>query len=132
MKKLTLILWLLLSATICTFAYDFKSGDLCYNITSDSTAEVTYQPGARYFDNYLGLTTAVIPESVTYENRTYSVTTIGGSAFAFCGLESITIPSSVTSIGDEAFLYCSGITSVIWNAKNVQIESYTHSSVSFL
>ncbi|MDD6782617.1 MAG: leucine-rich repeat protein, partial [Bacteroidales bacterium] len=33
-------------------------------------------------------------------------------------LTSITIPNSVTSIGHQAFDYCSGLTSVVWNAKN--------------
>jgi hypothetical protein len=42
-----------------------------------------------------------------------SVTSIGGSAFAYCsGLTSVTIPNSVTSIGNGAFGYCSGLTSV--------------------
>ena len=41
-----------------------------------------------------------IPESVTYNGNTYSVTSIGISAFQACaGLNSITIPNSVTSIG---------------------------------
>ena len=33
-------------------------------------------------------------------------------------LASITIGNSVTSIGDRAFLKCTGLTSVVWNAKN--------------
>ena len=55
----------------------------------------------------------VIPESVAYNGKTYSVTSIGNYAFADCSsLTSITIPSSVTSIGFEAFLGCSGLTSI--------------------
>ena len=55
----------------------------------------------------------VIPESITYNNSKYSVTSIGEWAFAFCsGLTSITIPNSVTSIGNSAFSECSGLTSV--------------------
>ena len=38
---------MLLLAALCTaatsLAYDFKSGDLYYKITSDTTVEVTYQ-----------------------------------------------------------------------------------------
>ena len=42
-----------------------------------------------------------------------SVTSIGGSAFAWCsGLTSVTIGNSVTSIGYYAFRDCSGLTSV--------------------
>ena len=55
----------------------------------------------------------VIPESITYENSKYSVTSIGDWAFCGCrSLTSVTIPNSVTSIGDEAFVHCRGLTSV--------------------
>ena len=54
-----------------------------------------------------------IPESVTFEEVIYSVTTIGYQAFKYCfDLTSITIPSSVTSIATNAFLQCSNLTSV--------------------
>ena len=112
MKKRILLLWLLLSTTIWTFAYDFKSGDLCYNITSDSTVEVTYQR-KQSSDNYRGLTSATIPESITYNGTTYRVTSIGECAFWSCsGLTSITISNSVTSIGRVAFNGCRGLTSI--------------------
>ena len=60
---------------------------------------------------YVG--SVVIPESVAYDDVTYSVTTIGNSAFAYCtGLTSITIPNSVTAIGNSAFNSCNSLTSV--------------------
>jgi len=66
---------------------------------------------SNYSDKYSG--NVVIPESVTYDNETYSVTSIGNGAFRGCsGLTSITIPNSVTSIGYEAFRDCSGLTSI--------------------
>ena len=55
----------------------------------------------------------VIPETIVYNNVTYSVTSIGNDAFVYChGLTSITIPNSVTSIGDYAFCDCSNLTSI--------------------
>ena len=55
----------------------------------------------------------VIPESITFVNSKYSVTSIGNWAFSGCsGLTSITIPNTVTSIGDYAFNHCRGLTSV--------------------
>ena len=90
--------------------------------------------------NYASLTTVIIPETVTYDGTTYSVTSIGYSAFRDCksltsitipnsvtsighsafwgcsGLKSITIPNSVTSIGEAAFAGCSGLTSPVYNA----------------
>ena len=109
-----------LMMALLSFAHDFevKNADgktIYYNITSSSdlTVAVTYQGTfySEYIDEYTGSVT--IPEKVTYNGKTYSVTSIGGSAFSRCsGLTSITIPNSVTSIGDWAFSYCSGLTSI--------------------
>ena len=49
----------------------------------------------------------VIPESVEYNGGTYSVISIGNSAFYNCStLSGIVIPNSVTSIGESAFYGC--------------------------
>ena len=97
------------------FAHDFEVDGIYYNITSDSdlTVAVTYRGDSynSYNNEYSGQVT--IPESVTYNSNTYSVTSIGGSAFSGCsGLTSVTIGNSVTSIGEAAFSGCSGLTSV--------------------
>ncbi len=106
------LLFVALLATTTLWAYDFQSGDLYYNITSDTTVEVTYQYQWSS-DNYAGLTTATIPETVTHDGINYSVTSIGDMAFWDCiSLTSITIPNSVTSIGRGAFEYCSSLTSI--------------------
>ena len=94
-------------------AADFKSGDLYYNIGTSSnyvvvTYEELYSP-----NNYKGLTSVVIPSTVTYKDKTYQVIEIGTSAFYGCtGLTSITIPDGVTSIGYRAFYGCTGLTSI--------------------
>ena len=55
--------------------------------------------GGDYADEYSG--NVVIPETVTHNYQTYSVTSIGAGAFEDCyNLSSVTIPNSVTSIGD--------------------------------
>lgn len=72
----------------------------------DGTATVSGQP--------IGISASIIiPASVTYEEQSYSVTSIGNHAFDGClELTSITIPDSVTSIGDCAFYGCIGLTSI--------------------
>jgi hypothetical protein len=55
-----------------------------------------------------------IPASIEYKGTTYTVTSIGGSAFAWCtGLASVVIPNSVTTIGSSAFEGCTGLASVV-------------------
>ena len=113
MKPRLFCLWLLLSAAVGLFAYDFQYGDLYYNITSDSTVEVAPQSKINASENYVGLLSANIPASIEYVGKNYSVTGIGVCAFSGCtSLTSITIPNSVTSIGFKAFNGCSGLNSI--------------------
>ncbi len=70
------------------------------------TAQVTSNP-----DKYSG--DIVIPSTVTYNDVTYSVNSIGNSAFSGCTeLTSVTIPESMTYIYGSAFQGCSALTSV--------------------
>ena len=95
------------------FAYDIavKNADgvtIYYNYINEGLElEVTWNKYINYEGN------VVIPDEVTYMNRTRKVTSIGEKAFKDCsGLTSVTIPNSVTSIGNEAFSGCKGLTSV--------------------
>ena len=109
---------LLLCCTVAG-ATDFEVDGICYNILSsdDKTVEVT--SGG---NEYSGAVT--IPESITYNSITYSVTSIGDYAFSYCyGLTSIEIPSSVTSIGESAFFYCDGLTSIVVDEGNTIYDS---------
>ena len=91
--------------SVSASAEDFSVDGIYYNIIDSEklTVEVTYRGSYSSADSeYSG--DVVIPETVTYESRTYAVTSIGEEAFCYCsGLTSITIPNSVTSIGDYAF-----------------------------
>ncbi|MBR5644798.1 MAG: leucine-rich repeat domain-containing protein [Salinivirgaceae bacterium] len=105
--------------------YDFSavcsSGQtLYYKIKSETEVEVTYpkKSGADYYSGYTKPSgNMVIPDAVTNpesKGTTYTVTSIGGSAFESCiGLTEVVIPYSVTSIGPQAIRDCSGLTSVI-------------------
>ena len=96
---------------IATYAYDFKSGEIYYEISGSNTVTVTNNGLSSHLGLYSG--NIIIPASVTYNGSPYSVTSIGSWAFSGCtGLTSVTIPTSVTSIGYRAFAGCSGLTSV--------------------
>ena len=99
MKKI-LSLILALVATTTLWAYDFQSGDLYYNITSDTTVEVTYDIPRSGDNGNRYLKEAIIPEYVCYQGRTYCVSGIGESAFNWCEVMSyVKIPETITSIG---------------------------------
>ena len=95
-------------------AYDAKINGIYYNFNkSTKTAAVTYYSSFLYINKSAYSGSVVIPETFTYNDVTYSVTSIGGSAFKGCTeLTSVEIPSSVTSIDYWAFYDCTGLTSV--------------------
>ena len=60
-------------------AYNAQKNGIYYNF-SGNEAIVTYKD--TNYGSYSG--TVVIPASVTYNGKTYSVTSIGGGAFSNC------------------------------------------------
>lgn len=104
MKKSIFILLFTLLGVLSARAYDFEVDGIYYNIISGTDqVEVTFKEEYGKA-TYTG--SVVIPSTVTYDGNTYSVTSIGESAFEECkGLTSVTIPNSVTSIGEYAFYY---------------------------
>ena len=94
MKKQTLI-FLIALLPLMAGAQTVVVDGITYNlITKGKIAEVAS-------GSYSG--DVVIPETVTYEDISYKVTTIKEKAFAGCSLNSIEIPSSITKIAAEAF-----------------------------
>ena len=93
-------------------ALNFKVNGIYYSSTSESEVSVTYKNKYNH-DNYYE-STIVIPETVTYKGKTYSVTSIGDDAFVYCSwLRNVTIPNSVTEIGARAFRECTSLTDII-------------------
>ena len=107
-KKGFPLLVVLLTTVLCPAnAEDFTVGDFKYTIMSDESVSIAKSDGSTLSGEI------VIPETVTYNGKNYSVTSIGDDAFLHCsGLTSITIPNSVTYIGDHVFSYCSSLASI--------------------
>ena len=106
MKTKIFTLFLALIASVGLLSASVIVDRIAYNLNeTELTAEVTSR------GDYSG--SVVIPSSVTYNAKTYSVTSIGENAFFICtSLTSIEIPNSVTSIGNYAFEACIGLTSL--------------------
>lgn len=138
----TFLLTLAIVGTATTaLAYDFVVKGIYYNINGNN-ATVTYScnnPPQYYSSGYEGDYSGevIIPETVSFNGITYTVTAIGGQSFYKCprltsislpksiksignsaffncyNLKYLTFPESVTSIGEGAFLYCSALENVI-------------------
>lgn len=91
-------------------ALDFEQDNIKYRTTSDSTVKVinknNYYTG--YYSGHV-----VIPETVSYNGTTYTVTEIGQQAFYnSTDLLSVTIPPTMKKLGVSAFEGCTGLTAV--------------------
>ncbi len=132
-------------------AYDFQATSddgitFFYNWIKDKTEVAITHEGKTWVatEGYTG--DIKVPESVTYEGKTYPVTRIGYCAFFNCEITSITIPrcvntigegalgecihltslfipNTVTKIGDNAFQNCIGLTSIVVEDGNPNYDS---------
>ena len=123
--------------------YDFKDGR---RGTTDAKVRPGYDNGLYgFYDDTLyyhfygsenvyvdglkdpSVTSIVIPSRVVreYNNRTYTVSMIGGGAFNACtNLTSVIIPNSVATIDFDAFEGCSGLTNVTIPDSVTSIKGY--------
>lgn len=116
-KKLLFLLSILFSMFVTrALAYDIavENADgvtIYYNYINDGQELEVTKGNAPYSG------VVIIPETVTFMNRTRNVTSIGNSAFYECkNLTSVSVPNNVTTIGDDAFCYC-------WNLNSVNIPN---------
>lgn len=123
-KKLFLIAFLLISISINAYDFTVKNEDglsIYFNYINNGTeVEVTYEGYYKswnssklkydyYYDGYRGGCygkNLVIPETVSYNDRTFPVTQIGTSAFRDSYAKSIILPNSITIIGSYSFQDC--------------------------
>ena len=124
----TILLTLALVSTATTaFAYDFMVNGIYYNRNGDeatvtyhdySKIQVTGSSGSYWYENhynyYAGYSgQVIIPETVTYNDKIYSVTKIGEHAFQECGrLTSVIIPNTIMAIDNDVFYGCYSLRSI--------------------
>ena len=92
--KILSVLAKLTANRISASAIEFTVDGVRYSVNSDNTTVTVagYPSGSKPTGDLN------IPESVTYGDISYPVTSIGDEAFFYCtGLTSVTIPNSVTS-----------------------------------
>lgn len=91
-------------------AWDAKVDNIYYNF-SGSSATVTYGHVYNNADLYKG--SIVIPSTVSYNGKNYTVTAIGYEAFVDCKyLKEISVPNTVNTIGINAFTGCTSLENV--------------------
>ena len=102
--------------TVRFFYYLLPSGDTAlFVITSDSTVTagsdcidnkgIMAPTTNRYFKNYKNIhkKNVVVPESVEYKGKSYTVTRVADGAFSGDSIISVVLPKSVETIGIRAF-----------------------------
>lgn len=130
MKKIILLICLLGAFFTVSAAnwYHFRSvspsgHNLCYRIKSNSTVEVAHSDSVTGYHPYTTYNNSsyrndligevIIPDTVSYNNKVYTVTCIGDRAFWRCHkMTSVTLPSSVERIEGGAFDSCLALSSL--------------------
>ena len=129
MKKLFLSLVAMFFAFTAVGQPPIIEGDLGYYFRYNPTTNTTT---LRVVGNPYTIEGAItIPETVTHNGITYTVTEIEPHGFNTCeGLTSITIPSTVTKIGTEAFCGTSltSVTCLAENAPEVGNGAFTYTT----
>ncbi|MBR3407951.1 MAG: leucine-rich repeat domain-containing protein [Paludibacteraceae bacterium] len=110
MKRLS-SLFIALVCVMSLMAEIVKIDGLYYSLGSTTATVVQDQTTDKSV--YVNYITVTIPASLTYNNYTYPVVTIGSNAFSgLKNLQSVTLPNSITAINTDAFYGCNKLGSI--------------------
>ena len=101
-------------AALSSSAYDFEKDGFYYNITSvaDLTVQLTTSGEESEYGNTVATYSGdiVVPKTVEYSGKTFTVTSINPYAFINCFLSSLTIPETIVEVdGDGENMGLAGI-----------------------
>lgn len=125
----------MIAVYLTSFAYDFESDGIYYNITSMANLEVgvthkypTSSTGT-INDSYSGH--VVIPEEVNHNNKTFTVTSILPYAMGLNSyysykddIESVWLPQTIKTISSHAFCQCSTLSEINFPTSLTEIDKY--------
>ena len=87
--------------------FRFKEGNLYFELLNKNEAVVVYD------DSYASLSKEiVIPDKVTNNGHTFTVTKIDNEAFKGAAFTKVTLPSTITTVSEGAFSGCTKLTDV--------------------
>ena len=114
MKRIFTILFTAMLAGQAWADYDFKIDNVCYSTWFGDAYVECEDDSDDFANNYSGLSTVTIPDTVEYDGDKYPVVGISRDAFKNCSsLTSITLPNTIHNIREYAFEGCSGLESVV-------------------
>ena len=111
MKRFFLSLFALMACLLTFAATTVKIDSLYYSLGTTTATVIADQTSDKsVYSTYISVR---IPASVTYNEYTYPVISIGTSAFeGMSNLQSVTLPNTITTINTDAFYSCTKLGSV--------------------
>lgn len=123
MKKILGSLIFSLFMVLAANGQSFNVDGIYYSVLEDVESQCAVTYSAVDDTPYSG--SVAVPESVTYDSKTYRVTRVNPYAFSNSDeLLEVTLPASIESIGRNAFSNCASLTSVVLSENLQAIPEY--------
>ena len=118
---LTILLSFVLMPNAWAFQYKYQDNTLEYTIIDNVNKYVSVSAGEQ-----LANSTLVIPNQVTYDGKTYTVTQIDSAGFYDKPeIVSLTLPNTIKNIGFKAFAHCINLRNLVLSSDIVTLNNQT-------